>query len=83
MYIRFFSILFLAVIFTPLAAASPNLVFIIADDCTFRDIGCYGGQARTPHIDRLATQGMRFERCFRQRRCVRPHGIIFTQGFIR
>ena len=64
MYIRFFSILFLVVIFTPLVAASPNLVFIIADDCTFRDIGCYGGQARTPHIDRLATQGMRFERCF-------------------
>jgi len=40
------------------------LVFIIADDCTFRDIGCYGGQAKTPHIDRLANQGMRFTRCF-------------------
>lgn len=42
----------------------PNIVFIIADDCTFRDIGCYGGQARTPHIDKLATEGMKFERCF-------------------
>ncbi len=47
-----------------LHAAPPNIVFIIADDCTFRDIGCYGGQARTPHIDKLATQGMRFTRCF-------------------
>jgi N-sulfoglucosamine sulfohydrolase len=45
-------------------AAKPNMVFIVADDCTFRDIGCYGGQARTPHIDKLATQGMRFTRCF-------------------
>ncbi|TKJ35290.1 MAG: sulfatase atsG [Planctomycetes bacterium B3_Pla] len=42
----------------------PNLVFIIADDCTFRDIGCYGGQAYTPNIDKLASQGMRFTHCF-------------------
>lgn len=46
------------------AAERPNFVFIIADDCTFRDIGCYGGQAHTPNIDRLATEGMKFERCF-------------------
>ncbi|HAB10351.1 MAG TPA: sulfatase atsG, partial [Planctomycetaceae bacterium] len=45
-------------------AAPTNLLLIIADDCTFRDIGCYGGQAHTPHIDRLATQGMRLTRCF-------------------
>ena len=45
-------------------AAKPNIVFIIADDCTFRDIGCYGGQAKTPNIDKLAKQGMRFTRCF-------------------
>ena len=43
---------------------SPNIVFIIADDCTFRDIGCYGGQAFTPDIDRLSTQGMKFSNCF-------------------
>jgi uncharacterized sulfatase len=42
----------------------PNFVFIIADDCTFRDIGCYGGQAYTPNIDKLATEGMRFTQCF-------------------
>ena len=46
------------------AADQPNFVFIIADDLTFRDIGCYGGQAHTPNIDRLATEGMRFTRCF-------------------
>ncbi|SVA34766.1 uncharacterized protein METZ01_LOCUS87620 [marine metagenome] len=45
-------------------ADKPNMVFIIADDCTFRDIGCYGGQAKTPNIDKLAKQGMRFTRCF-------------------
>jgi len=45
------------------ATSPPNLVFIIADDCTFHDIGCYGGQAHTPHIDRLATEGMQFMQC--------------------
>jgi uncharacterized sulfatase len=46
------------------AEPKPNLMFIIADDCTFRDIGCYGGQAHTPNIDALATEGMRFTQCF-------------------
>ena len=50
----------------PAAAADsrPNLLFVIADDCTFRDIGCYGGQASTPNIDRLAQEGMRMTHCF-------------------
>lgn len=46
------------------AHGSPNLVLIIADDCTFRDLRCYGGQAHTPHLDRLASEGMRFTHCF-------------------
>lgn len=46
------------------ASEKPNFVFVIADDCTFRDIGCYGGQAHTPNIDRLATEGMQFQKCF-------------------
>ncbi len=46
------------------AAARPNLVFIIADDCTHRDWGCYGGQALTPRLDQLARESMRFTQCF-------------------
>ena len=58
-------LLWLVLLLSPAGwAAQPNIVFIIADDCTFRDIGCYGGQAKTPHIDKLATQGLRFTRCF-------------------
>lgn len=45
-------------------AGKPNLLFVIADDCTFRDIGCYGGQAHTPNIDALAVEGMRMTHCF-------------------
>ncbi len=46
------------------SAASPNFVFIIADDCTYLDMEVYGGQARTPNLVRLAEQGMTFTRCF-------------------
>ena len=42
----------------------PNLVFIMADDCSFFEIGCYGGQANTPNLDGLARQGIRFTNCF-------------------
>ncbi|MEM7235995.1 MAG: sulfatase [Planctomycetota bacterium] len=49
---------------TKATTAPPNFVFVIADDLTYRDIGCYGGQAHTPNIDRLATEGMMFTRCF-------------------
>jgi len=46
------------------AAERPNLVLIIADDCTWRDLGTYGGQAKTPHLDALAAEGMKFTQCF-------------------
>jgi uncharacterized sulfatase len=46
------------------AASPPNFLLIIADDCTYRDLGVYGGQAKTPHLDRLASEGMKFTRCF-------------------
>ncbi len=46
------------------AEPKPNFLFINADDLTHRDLGCYGGQAKTPNIDALAKQGMRFTQCF-------------------
>lgn len=45
-------------------AATPNFLLIIADDCTYRDLGVYGGQAKTPHLEQLASEGMKFTRCF-------------------
>lgn len=43
----------------------PNILVIMADDLTHSDIGCYGGKnIRTPHIDAIAQQGLRFSRAF-------------------
>jgi arylsulfatase A-like enzyme len=42
-------------------AAPPNFVFVLIDDMGGRDVGCYGSRFfETPHVDRLASQGMRF-----------------------
>ena len=39
----------------------PNLVFVLADDLGWRDLGCYGSTFyETPHLDQLAAKGMRF-----------------------
>ncbi len=46
------------------AADRPNLVFMIADDCTYLDMEVYGGQAKTPTLKQLAREGMQFSRCF-------------------
>src|SRR5215831_4475156 len=47
-----------------LAAAAPqrppNIVMIYADDLGYGDLGCYGSKIRTPHLDRMAAEGVRF-----------------------
>lgn len=47
------------------AYGQPNIVLFICDDMTWSDAGCYGSNdAKTPNLDKLASQGMKFERCF-------------------
>lgn len=48
-----------------LAQSKPNIILIIADDVSWDDIGCYGNKAiRTPNLDRLAREGIRFNNVF-------------------
>ena len=47
------------------AADKPNFLVILADDCTYNDLPLYGGQnAKTPNIDRLASQGLTFNQAY-------------------
>ena len=47
------------------AADRPNFLVVMADDCTHNDLPLYGGaNARTPNIDRLASQGLTFNRAY-------------------
>lgn len=50
---------------TVVSAAKPNVLIILADDCTYNDLPAYGGQnAKTPNLDRLAGEGLTFNRAF-------------------
>jgi len=45
--------------------SKPNVVYIMADDLCYRDIGCYGQEMiKTPNIDKIAEEGMRFTNCY-------------------
>ena len=45
---------------SPIALQPPNVILILVDDMGFSDIGAYGSEIKTPNIDRLAFEGVRF-----------------------
>lgn len=51
------------------AGAKPNVVFILADDLGYSDLGCYGGEIATPNLDALAKGGVRFTQFYNSTRC--------------
>ena len=46
------------------SSAKPNILLVIVDDMGYADPGCYGGGVKTPNIDRLAAEGMRFTNAY-------------------
>ena len=47
----------------------PNVIIILVDDMGYSDPGCFGGEIRTPNIDRLANGGLRFTNFYNSGRC--------------
>ena len=59
----------------------PNIVFVLVDDMGYADLGCYGGKdIRTPHIDRLAREGMRFTNFYANAPVCTPTRCGFITG---
>ncbi|GAB5404540.1 MAG: arylsulfatase [Aureliella sp.] len=59
----------------------PNIVFILADDLGYRELGCYGqGKIKTPNIDRLASQGMRFTQHYCGNAVCAPSRCVLLTG---
>lgn len=57
----------------------PSFLFLISDDHSRADLGCYGNPVATPHLDRLAAEGLRFNNCFvSSPQCSPNRSSIFT-----
>jgi arylsulfatase A-like enzyme len=67
--------------YTALSTQHPNIVFFLVDDMGWRDASCYGSELyETPHLDRLAAQGVRFTQAYSTHpRCV-PARYSFLTG---
>lgn len=61
-----------------IAADRPNIVFILADDMGFSDLGCYGGEIETPELDALAANGLRFTQFYNTARCWPTRAALLT-----
>src|SRR5262245_41238281 len=62
----------------PAADRRPNIVVILADDLGYSDLGCYGGEVRTPNLDGLATGGLRFTQFTNTARCWPTRAALLT-----
>ena len=59
----------------------PNIVFILADDMGFSDLGCYGSEIRTPNLDRLAAAGLRFTQFYNTSKCFTSRACLMTGAY--
>ena len=74
-----FLLLFLVLVVRPsTSAAPPNIVIVLADDMGYSDIGCYGGEIRTPNLDALAKEGLRFTDFYNAGRCCPTRASLLT-----
>jgi arylsulfatase len=62
----------------PATAGKPNILLILVDDMGYSDLGCYGGEIKTPHIDSLATNGLRYSQFYNSARCVPTRASILS-----
>jgi arylsulfatase A-like enzyme len=71
-----------ALISTHFACASdsqkPNIIVILSDDMGFSDLGCYGSEIKTPNLDALAENGLRFTQFYNTPRCCTTRASLLT-----
>lgn len=60
------------------ARRRPNVLLILNDDMGYSDLGCYGGEIDTPHLDQLASQGLRMTQFYNTARCSPSRASLLT-----
>ncbi len=77
-----FAVLFVVLFHCPADASTPseqpNVVVILVDDMGFSDVGCYGGEIKTPNLDRLAAGGLKYTQFYNTARCWPTRSALMT-----
>ncbi|MDR3401156.1 MAG: arylsulfatase [Chthoniobacter sp.] len=73
-----FALLTVVALATAAPAARPNILIILVDDLGYSDLGCYGGEIRTPNLDSLAADGLRFTQFYNCARCCPARASLLT-----
>lgn len=76
--ILFSVVLFASDCFAEGQKSQPNVIVILGDDMGYSDIGCYGGEINTPHLDQLAENGVRFTQFYNTARCCPTRASLLT-----
>jgi arylsulfatase len=80
-FLSLFACLFVLIAASQSSAAEtspPNIVVVLVDDMGFSDLGCYGSEIETPHIDSLAANGLRFTQFYNSGRCCPTRASLMT-----
>ena len=67
--------------FISFAQERPNIVILMADDVGYSDIGCFGGEIKTPHLDSLAEGGLRFTNFYSENMCWVSRASLLTGSY--
>ena len=59
----------------------PNIILIMVDDMGYSDIGCYGGEVKTPNLDMLAEGGLRFKQFYNTAKCHTTRAELLTGNY--
>ncbi len=64
------------------SAEKPNIIILFADDMGYSDIGCYGGEIKTPNLDRLAANGLRYSQMYNTSKCTTSRSCLLTGRYV-
>lgn len=70
--------LFLCFSLAATAQKKPNIIFILADDMGYSDLGCYGSEIKTPNLDRVANEGIKMRTFYNNARCCPTRASLLT-----
>ena len=62
----------------PAIGKNPNVIVVLVDDMGYSDLGSFGGEVKTPHLDRLAANGLRFTQNYNSARCCPSRASLMT-----